>query len=358
MDSAERKYIAGSILDLYTVQRTTEVLGGLAIGNDSALKKPNGHNSAEELGDLNITKGECALDDSKVCVQNPEILKLYTEFANNDNPQEAVEIVKKETGCGESEACALKSKKFNEFAKKNDISTFIIKKELESSFKPEGPLDNEWTSNIELDQTLRLWAHEFPNFYNHQINMMDFYNYGGSLAKIKIIDILNGKAGQQVSRYDNIVHRPCKKIGCVLNTDTSKGTGQHWVALFVDCTALFNSHSSAKCTIEYFDSAGKPPPKAYPHDPVPPLTKLMESMKHDLLAYQKAYAPNKTCPIEIVCNFGIQHQFSRSECGLYSLYYIRRRLENTPYKYFYNPDSIVKDYDMLEFRKLVFRSPK
>ena len=50
----------------------------------------------------------------------------------------------------------------------------------------------------------------------------------------------------------------------------------------------------------------------------------------------------------------MDHQESRTECGLYALFYIRRRLEGTPLSFF--EERPVPDEAMTAFRQHVFRA--
>jgi hypothetical protein len=52
----------------------------------------------------------------------------------------------------------------------------------------------------------------------------------------------------------------------------------------------------------------------------------------------------------------VDHQQSQTECGLYALFYIRRRLEGTPYSFFF--EQLVPDAAMTKFREHIFRSEK
>ena len=49
----------------------------------------------------------------------------------------------------------------------------------------------------------------------------------------------------------------------------------------------------------------------------------------------------------------VDHQESQTECGIYALYYIRRRLEGTPIEFF--REQIVPDAAMTAFRAHLFR---
>ena len=53
----------------------------------------------------------------------------------------------------------------------------------------------------------------------------------------------------------------------------------------------------------------------------------------------------------------VAHQRSQTECGPYSLYYIRRRLEGAPVETFTDPKVRISDEAMEEFRRYLFRAP-
>ena len=160
--------------------------------------------------------------------------------------------------------------------------------------------------------------------------MSDFFKTRGSLATIKICDILDGKVSDKTAA--GTVTRPCKRICCVLNTDVSTGRGIHWVCLFVDC-------SGPTISIEYWNSAGNPP--------FMNATKWMEQARAELMSCTKKQ-------VNTVLVTSVPHQESDSECGVYVLFYIRKRLEKTPYQYFM--DKRIPDSEMTEFRKYLFRS--
>ena len=57
--------------------------------------------------------------------------------------------------------------------------------------------------------------------------------------------------------------------------------------------------------------------------------------------------------VEIIIVSSLEHQESNTECGLYTLFYIRARLENVPYSRFLEQE--IPDENMIEFRKHCFR---
>ena len=100
--------------------------------------------------------------------------------------------------------------------------------------------------------------------------------------------------------------------------------------------------------MEYFNSAGRPPPK--------PMIKWMERTAARLAEYRTSKAGPLTpegVAVTTVAVTDVDHQESQTECGLYALFYIRRRLEGAPYKLFF--EQLVPDAAMTAFRKHVFR---
>jgi hypothetical protein len=112
------------------------------------------------------------------------------------------------------------------------------------------------------------------------------------------------------------------------------------MALFAD------ARNSDRWTVEFFNSSGNAPAPEW----VSWLVKTKAGMEL-ILDREK-----KKIPVEIMKVSSIRHQQSRSECGLYSLFYIWARLHNIPPEYFMeNP---IPDQLMFEFRQHLFEDPK
>lgn len=223
-----------------------------------------------------------------------------------------------------SESCVLTSG-----VVKSAIGSDVVNKELAVNFKEQGPREGvAWLSNVNIDKTLQKWAVEFDDLYVFPFCMSDFYKTRSPLATINICDILEGKVSQKTALGS--ITRKCKRMCCVLNTDVSTGRGIHWVGIFVDC-------SSTPCSIEYWNSAGNPPFQN--------AIKWMEATRLALRECKKQ--------VELYNVTSVAHQESDTECGVYTLFYIRKRLEGTPVQYFM--DKRIPDSDMMEFRKYLFR---
>ena len=92
-----------------------------------------------------------------------------------------------------------------------------------------------------------------------------------------------------------------KKIGIIFNLDPHDKNGSHWVAAFIDI---------AKKACYYFDSYGYEPPKQ--------IYSFMQSLGVQDPSIQLGWN-------------GRRFQYSNSECGMYSMYFIDRMLAGEPF---------------------------
>ena len=122
-----------------------------------------------------------------------------------------------------------------------------------------------------------------------------------------------------------------KRIGIVFNTDPHDMPGEHWISMFIDLNDK---------TICFFDSTGDEPPQQI----TDLINKLVEQCK-DIKVLSPITIINKK-----------QHQFSGSECGIYSLFFIIQRLSGKSCNSIFN--NIIKDEKMNANRKILFSNPK
>ncbi|MDE2097446.1 MAG: hypothetical protein KGL39_09395 [Patescibacteria group bacterium] len=241
-----------------------------------------------------------------------------------------------------SESCVVNNPKFLEFAEdKLGLAKGKIAAEIERSFKTAGPRNStELLNNFQIDATLQRWARVYPEFFPYPFAMMDFDRNGDAFGRLDIGDILDGKVPHSIGPGFAPVRRPAKCAGCVVNTDVSTGPGKHWVAVFVDCRPVRDAPEL--WTVEYFNSAGRPPPK--------PMIAWMERTKERL----ERYRGNSN--VETVAVTSISHQQSQTECGVYSCFFLRARLDGVPYSFFQDPKNIISDVEMTKFRHYLFRA--
>ena len=120
------------------------------------------------------------------------------------------------------------------------------------------------------------------------------------------------------------------KIGMIFNTDPHYKPGQHWLSMFVDIK---------KGKIFFFDSVGNKIPK--------PVMMLVNRIKEQGLAL------SPPINFEFDQNHPVEHQYSTTECGIYSLFFIVHMLEDKITKE-YLKTHIIKDKYMENFREIYF----
>ena len=117
------------------------------------------------------------------------------------------------------------------------------------------------------------------------------------------------------------------KVGIIFNTDPHTEDGEHWVALYMDLK---------KGKIYYFDSYGEEIPSQ------------IDKFSDNVIKQANSIGRN---------NFKKhiskkRHQFSESECGMYSLYFLIQMLKGTTFKKF--TSKRIKDSYMMKLRKIYF----
>jgi len=203
--------------------------------------------------------------------------------------------------------------------------------EITTRLKIPGPTTNKLLSNKHIDQTQQQWKKYFPDYFPYNFNMINYmdysyldgyiYNTPDTLATIQFADL-----------YDKY-----KCCSCIINSDKYQQPGKHWMALFADWR-------TDNWTVEFFNSSGQPPKPEW----VSWLVKTKNAM--ELIQARD----NLKVSIEIVRASDIIHQESKSECGVYSLFYVWARLNGVSAMYFRAP---IPDKYMFEFRHHLFEDP-
>lgn len=270
-------------------------------------------------------KNECAFHINavdNVCSDRYTLEKMkqfidQLEGSDVTKPIEIIQKAKKATGC-DTEACVIKSKELSNFIGANEAQKVIAQR-----FKPEGPANStKWLNNDNIDYVINQWSKIYPGFLHVPFQMVDFDENQTHLATLDL-----------VKEYE----KGARKMGCVINTDRSTGSGIHWFCIFIDM-------NSPKWTLEYFDSAGEYPKRSV----------------HVWLNKQRANLAKRftSQAIEVIdVTRSNQLQRSTTECGVFSLWYILSRLNGVPYTYFSQPNAINDDM-MYKFRQFLFRHDK
>ena len=300
---------------------------------------------------------ECALStdgsNNGTCFNNEQV-SLITNYTNGNTLDE----VKKETNC-DDDMCVLE---------KSNIPADIKGKLIRESFKaPAASFDhNYWLNNTEIDTVMSQLRIKYPGFAHGFIHMSDLKSFDPSnlksfdypvcsaedtdfpnefkyaLIQQKLIKGELDGFKPKLSTHNNV---PLQSYGIICNTDTSKGSGQHWFAIFIS-TDQKNPDDTSKpwIRIELFNSAGGGSSNS----------KFDEYWQDQ--AMQISRVTGVRCTFDIITT--IVMQGDTGNCGSYSLFYIYTRLRNTHPSSFDNPKKIITDYSMQKFRHVCFRIDK
>lgn len=279
------------------------------------------------------------------CISKPTLQKIDkiinktngledTKGGKSTDYNQIVADAKEKTNC-DTEMCVLS-------ALEPELGKQLVSAEISSNFPIKGPTDNKLLSNINIDKIMEQYTEIFPTFYPYNFNMINYADYR----------FRNGYVEHQPDTLATVQFRDLYGIGkrccgCVINSDTYQGPGIHWMALFADARG-------DKWTVEFFNSSGESPKPEW----CAWMTKTksqMEDIADQLRAKPSARFKPPTS-IEIVKCSDTQHQQSKSECGLYSLFYIYARLRGISHDYF--SKNAVPDQLMFEFRQHLFRDPR
>lgn len=197
---------------------------------------------------------------------------------------------------------------------------------------------------IDVKEIMQKVKEKYPSLYSN-INNYVFKPKGtreriGWLSTIEIVNVMKQyeKAHKDFKFIDCVASdhfklypdeqpnftelRKTKKYAAVVfNLDETDQSGSHWIAVFFD-------FSGPELIAEHFDSTGEPPIK-------------------NILQFIKSCHP-----YEILIN-KFQHQKGNTECGVFSLFYIQKRLEGHKFEDFQKDriaDKIMEDYRKIFFR--------
>ncbi len=197
---------------------------------------------------------------------------------------------------------------------------------LQEWLKPHGPAKStKLLNNFNIDQVLKDFSvasvkknegHIFVNgpFYHVPFDMLDFMEMPGS--SLRNLDI---------PKLHSLGFR---SFGCVLNTDTWKGPGKHWVCIY----GTIPENLKDTVFVEYFNSSGNGLKKFW-----------------TLLDWRDKMAENVNIEIAEVNHKPIQE--SDTECGVWCLFYIKTRLEGKTPDFYINT---FDDNDMIKGRSYLF----
>lgn len=207
--------------------------------------------------------------------------------------------------------------------KQNFMKNNLDKEILNYTFAPKSPEiwkynPNEWLSSLDIVNVMKQYEKKYKCFEflgPSPINYDTHILYGDCVWE----ELCNFNLEKYLTdeKY---------KIGVIFNLDPHYKEGSHWVSLFINLR---------KKKIFFFDSYGERPDNQilkFIHTVIKQANHLGMNIEYDF---------NKK-----------RHQYSNSECGMYSLYFIIENLKDTSIEKLFN--NRISDKKMLELRKIYF----
>jgi len=261
-------------------------------------------------------------------------LKKIAESYNIKNPMSKIKISDDKEGLVKELEDKMKNTCSDQTCwLRTDFVKAMNDEEIENNtFRPTGP-DNkkEWLSTTDINNVVSQYQEKFK----------DFLFLGAVPADFLELEIL----GIKDLNFNELNKEGKNKIGMVINLDESWKSGSHWVALYANLD---------KDQIYYFDSFGKKPYKRTKKF----INKIFTYM------YKNKYKKNPIINDIIkggasIKDFDVkynskQHQFSNTECGVYSMNFIIRLVRGETFEEITN--NITKDAEMNKCRDSYFRN--
>lgn len=275
-------------------------------------KTPSQEN--KELGGITVNKSLCkwSRQVNKMCPYEEMLNMIMNDVARKKircEGKQCLKILLKETGYTDEKE--MMSARFSDL------------------LKPHGPADStNLLSNLDIEAVMEEFSRAsikkepyYPNgpFYHIKFEMSDFMK--SITSELRDID------------FNKMKSTGFKTFGCVLNTDVWSGQGKHWVCIFGSFTK--DKNDKELIDVEYFNSSGRPV------DMYPTLL--------DWVDFKKKQGYN--IKIRTVLPYqGVQE--SKTECGVWCLFYIQCRLEGKVPLYFIKKKTT--DDHMIEGRGFLF----
>lgn len=210
--------------------------------------------------------------------------------------------------CAENEACWLDNVDLGRQLKSISPTAYNILNHF--TLKPKGTKQkNGWLSTTEIDYVMHQYAEvlgKTKDFVYIGCFPSDYYELSPQKFPAKELDSF-------------------ARAAIVFNLDESHQKGSHWVAMYFDVDEITGTR-----IVEYFDPTGDPPNE-----------NLVRFLSHPYFRDAIVVVSKK------------RHQRGKSECGVYSLFYILERICGTSMNEI--NENRIGDREMNEFRKVLFR---
>jgi hypothetical protein len=179
----------------------------------------------------------------------------------------------------------------------NQIKDEALRKKIDRYiFAPDRPYEwnknpNAWLSNYDILNVLEQYENT-PEYKHFEFIGPTPIDFDAILPQKKCVynDLCHFNLAEQMKHGKT-------KIGVVFNLDKHDQSGSHWVSLFIDMDERF---------VFFFDSAGSGCPK--------PIRELVSRVRKQ--------AQKMGIKLHFFQNYPKVHQYSNTECGVYSLFFI------------------------------------
>lgn len=201
-------------------------------------------------------------------------------------------------------------------------------------FRPEHPKswlknDHEWLTNVDIQKSMEQYHAIYPTFSFLGVFPIDFgTRIAGSCISEKLCKV----------DIPTLNKRDIHQLGAVFNMDRHDQGGSHWVGLYINWKPEHPNYGAF-----YYDSNGYRIPR-----------QILEFMKNVCEQVNNMYAGRKVPRMNTDWNKK-RHQFGNSECGVFSMFFICRCLEGTPFIDI--QEGKLYDKYVNRLRKIMFRPP-
>lgn len=177
------------------------------------------------------------------------------------------------------------------------------------AFRPLQPAEwrskpDAWLSNYDIDAVIQQYEAAYPDFVFLGPTPIDFDTKKAD-GKCVTEEICGFSLAKEWSKGK-------RKIGVIYNLDTSEGPGTHWVSMFIDMV-------DPEPYMFYFNSTAEPMPSEV-RDLMDRIQEQWASLPLHKGSSHKDGKNKKL--IEYTSDDKVEHQYSNTECGMYSLFFI------------------------------------
>lgn len=261
---------------------------------------------------------------SSTCYSLDDLLRMKTAW-NKRNPTNMIHSSTKDELVSDltakfADTCKNEQCWYKQFADVHELNG------LDSLFAPSAPSSwktnpNEWLSSLDITAVMNQYMKIYKCFQFFGPAPIDFDKViSGSCVENSLCNI-SIKQLMDAGKF---------KIGISFNTDPHTERGEHWISMFINIK---------KGIIFFFDSAGNKAPKQ------------IVAFADRIIKQGLALSP----PIKFKFdqNYPTQHQYTTTECGMYSLYFIVSMLEDKLTQH-YLKTRIITDKYIEKLRKVYY----